>query len=87
MNFISIITEPAIIIITSIFICFVFMVLVNYTKIEKNLGAVYKFLQSLNKKEISYRFNQLDEYMNGNSYTSISWEDMKKALIFPEFVF
>ncbi len=87
MNFISIITEPAIIIITSIFICFVFMVLVNYTKIEKNLGAVYKFLQSLNKKEISYRFNQLDEYMNGNSYTSISWEDMKKALIFPDKIF
>lgn len=87
MDFISIITEPAIIIITSIFICFILMILVNYTKIEKNLNSVYKFLQSLNKKEISYRFNQLDEYMSGNPYTTTSWEDMKKAFIFPDKIF
>ena len=41
-------------------------------------------MQSLNKKEISYRFNQLDEFMSNNSYTCTSWEDFKKALIFPE---
>lgn len=56
----------------------------NYSKTEKNLKSVYQFLQSMNKKEISYRFNQLDEFMSGNSYTSTSWEDFKKALIFPE---
>jgi hypothetical protein len=56
----------------------------NYIKIENNLKPVYQFLVSLNKKELSYRFNQLDEFMRGNVYTSTSWEDFKKALIFPE---
>ena len=84
MTFMNIITEPAILIITSIFLFFIMVALGNYSKTEKNLKSVYQFLQSMNKKEISYRFNQLDEFMSGNSYTSTSWEDFKKALIFPE---
>ena len=84
MTFISIITEPAILIITAIFLFFIMTILRNYNKTERNLKSVYNFLQSMNKKEISYRFNQLDEFMNNNSYTNTSWEDFKKALIFPE---
>ena len=84
MTFMNIITEPAILIITSIFLFFIMVALGNYSKTEKNLKSVYQFLQSMNKKEISYRFNQLDEFMSGNSYTSTSWEDFKRALIFPE---
>lgn len=84
MNLITIITEPAILIITAIFLFFIITVLRNYNKTEKNLKSVYEFLLSMNKKEISYRFNQLDEFMSSNSYTSTSWEDFKKALIFPE---
>lgn len=84
MSFIQIATEPAILIITTIFLFFIITVLRSYNKIEKNLKSVYSFLASMNKKEMSYRFNQLDEFMNGNNYTSISWEDFKKALIFPE---
>ena len=87
MNFNTIIMEPAIIIITSIFLLFILTVFASYTKTETNLKKVYKFLSGLNKKEISYRFNELDEFMSGNSYTSTSWEDFKKALIFPEKVF
>ena len=49
--------------------------------------TVVKFLCAvkfnMNKKEITYRFNQLDEFMSNNSYTNTSWEDFKKALIFP----
>lgn len=84
MTLTMIFTEPAILIITSIFLFFIMTVLWNYNKTERNLKSVYQFLQSLNKKEISYRFNQLDEFMSGNSYTSTTWEDFKKALIFPE---
>lgn len=84
MTLTTIFTEPAILIITSIFLFFIMTVLWNYNKTERNLKSVYQFLQSLNKKEISYRFNQLDEFMSGNSYTSTTWEDFKKALIFPE---
>ena len=39
---------------------------------------------SLNKKELSYRFNQLDEFMSKNDYINTHWEDFKKSLIFPE---
>lgn len=84
MTFITIITEPAILIITAIFLFFIMTALKNYSKTEKNLKSVYGFLQTMNKKEISYRFNQLDEFMSENSYTNTSWEDFKKALIFPE---
>lgn len=84
MTFTSIFTEPAILIITTIFLFFIMTVLRNYNKTEKKLKSVYDFLQSMNKKEISYRFNQLDEFMTENSYTNTSWEDFKKALIFPE---
>ena len=87
MTFTNIFTEPAILIISAFFLFFTMTILVNYSKTEKNLKYVYDFLKSLNKKEVSYRFNQLDEYMSGNSYTKIPWEDMKKALLFPEKLF
>ncbi len=84
MTIITIFTEPAILIISAIFLFFIMTILWNYSKTEKNLKSVYNFLQSLNKKEISYRFNQMDEFMSGNAYTATTWEDFKKALIFPE---
>lgn len=84
MNFMNIFTEPAIIIITTIFLCFIVIVLKNYNNCEKNLKSVFAFLQTLSKKDLSYRFNQLDEYMKNNSYTTTTWEDFKKALIFPD---
>ena len=87
MNFVTIISEPAIIIITLVFLFFILTTLRNYTKTEKNLKSVYQFLLGIEKKELSYRFNQLDEYMSSNSYTVTSWEDFKKALIFPEKLF
>ena len=33
---------------------------------------------------MSYRFNEIDTFMRNNTFTSTSWEDFKKALIFPE---
>ena len=84
MTLIGIATEPAILIITAFFLCFIMTVLMNYTRVENNLKSVYEFLKTLNKKEISYRYNELDEFMSQNLYTSTSWEDFKKALIFPE---
>lgn len=84
MTLLSIFTEPAVLIITAFFLFFIITVLKNYTKIEKNLKSVCEFLNSMNKKEISYRFNQLDEFMSSNNYTNTTWEDFKKALIFPE---
>lgn len=84
MTFMTVITEPAIVIITAIFLFFIMTVVKNYSKTEKNLKSVHDFLLSLDKKEMSYRFNQLDEFMSNNSYTATSWEDFKKALIFPE---
>ena len=84
MDLLKIATEPAILIITGCFIWFLFTVITNYTKVNINLKRVYNFLHSLEKKELSYRFNQINDFMATNSYTSILWEDFKKALIFPE---
>lgn len=84
MTLFQIITEPAILIITIFFLFFIMLVLRNYTKVKSNLSSVHEFLRSLNKKELSYRFQQLDEYMLSNKFTSTAWEDLKKALIFPE---
>ena len=87
MDFIQILKEPAILVITAFFLFFTFNVMLNYSKTEKNLKSVYKFLSTLNKKEVSYRFNQLDEFMISNPYTTTCWEDFKKALVFPEKLF
>lgn len=87
MTFLTITTEPAILIITAFFVFFVINVIKNYTRLEKNLKKIVTFLQSMNKKELSYRFNQLDEYMSENFYTSTVWEDFKKALVFPDKIF
>ena len=87
MTILNIITEPAILIITTFFLFFIMLVLRNYTKVQKNLSSVYSFLSSLKRQELSYRFNELDEFMFNNVFTSTSWEDFKKALIFPEKMF
>lgn len=87
MSFLTIITEPAILIITTFFLFFIMFVLRNYTLVKKNLKSVHEFLTSLEKKELSYRFGQLDEFMSGNKYTATAWEYFKKALIFPEKLF
>ena len=84
MDMLKIVTEPAILIITGCFLWFIITVFSNYTKVNINLKRVCKFLHELDKKEISYRFNQINDFMSSNNYTSILWEDFKKALIFPE---
>ena len=84
MTLIKILMEPAILIITAFFLFFIMTVLKNYAKVEKNLNSVCTFLKSLNRKELSYRYQELDAFMTENSFTSVAWEDFKKALIFPE---
>jgi hypothetical protein len=42
---------------------------------------------TFNKNELSYRYKQLDEFMSNNDYMSTSWEDFKKALIFPNKIY
>lgn len=84
MTIFKILTEPAILIITAFFLFFIMTVLRNYSRVEKNLNSVYEFLKTLNQKELSYRFQELDNFMNSNIFTATAWEDFKKALIFPE---
>ena len=84
MTLLTIVTEPAILIITVFFLFFIMTVVRNYNRVQKNLNSVYEFLKTMNKKELSYRFGELDEFMSNNAFTSTSWEDFKKALIFPE---
>lgn len=84
MNIFTLFTEPAILIIIGAFIYFSMIVLSNYTKVELNLKSLYKYLHAINKKELSYKFSKIDEYMSSNNYASTIWEDFKKALIFPE---
>jgi len=84
MTVFNILLEPAIIIIIAVFVCFTFIILTNYAYIETKLKKVSKYLQNIDKKELSYRFTQLDEFMSSDNFTRIIWEDFKKALIFPE---
>ena len=87
MTFTKIFTEPAILIITGFFLFFILNVLGNYSKMERQLKSVYTFLAGMDKKEVSYRFNQLNEFMETNPYTCTIWEDFKKALIFPDKIY
>lgn len=84
MEFITVFKEPAILIIIAIFLFFILFTLRNYYFAQANLKKVYLFLKNFNKKEISYRFAELNEFMVSNSFMSTNWEDFKKALIFPD---
>ena len=84
MELITVFKEPAILIIIAIFLFFILFTLRNYYFAQANLKKVYLFLKNFNKKEISYRFTELDEFMTSNSFMSTNWEDFKKALIFPD---
>ena len=87
MSLITILTEPAVLIITASFVFFILVVVKNYLKVANNLKYVSDFLAGLSKKELSYRFNELDSFMNSNNFTSTTWEDFKKALIYPEKIY
>ncbi len=84
MTIISILIEPAILIITVFFLLFIMTILKNYRKVKLNLCSIYEYLKTLNKNELSYRYQELDKFMSSNDFTSTAWEDFKKALIFPE---
>jgi hypothetical protein len=85
--FYKVITEPAILIITGCFLFFIISVLMTYLRVSKNLKSVYNTLTTFNKNELSYRYKQLDEFMSNDYYMSTSWEDFKKALIFPNKIY
>lgn len=87
MGFLSLLSEPAIIIISLIFVFFIYTVVVNYVRLEKYLKPVYEFLSIMQKRELSYRYEQLNDFMFSNPYTSLPWEDLRKALIFPDKLF
>ena len=76
--------EPAILIITVFFLLFIMTILKNYRKVKLNLCSIYEYLKTLNKNELSYRYQELDKFMSSNDFTNTTWEDFKKALIFPE---
>ena len=84
MELIKIFTEPAILIIIVSFLFCAAYTFKNYNKVRKNLDSVCIFLVSLGKKEISYRFQELDKNLSGNNFTVSAWDDFKKALIFPD---
>ncbi len=87
MTLYTVFMEPAILVITICFLSFLLFTTKNYARIEKQLKKIYEYLKELNKKEVSYKFNQIDEFFVENSFTSTLWEDFKKALIFPEKFF
>ena len=84
MFLIKLFLEPAILIITGCFVWFLLTVFSNYSKVEYNLQKIVKFLQGINKKEVSYKFSQINDFMSENKYICTVWDDFKKALIFPE---
>ena len=84
MSLIKLLLEPAIMVITGCFVWFLLTVFTNYSNVEYNLQKIFKFLQKISKKEVSYKFSQLNEFMSGNKYICTIWDDFKKALIFPE---
>ncbi len=87
MEIMKILSEPSILFTTVIFLFFCQTFIMNYARVGKNLKNIYDFLSNLQKKELSYRFEQMNEFMLSNSYASLPWEDLKKALIFPDKLF
>ncbi len=87
MDFVRILSEPAVIIIASISIFLLIYTVVKYCYISSNLARLYKTLCEYKKQELLYRFNDLDATFMADKFLANVWAEFKKIVIFPEKVY
>jgi hypothetical protein len=87
MDFIlRLLKDPPVLIIISTFIGGVTYTLRRYLNVAKNLNNLYEQLQSFNKNNVSYRYEEFKQVMLSNPCTSKPFEDFQDALVFSDTI-
>lgn len=86
MDFREIFTDIPVLIVIFTFISSLIYCLIQYTKVNKNLKVIIKFLSTFKKNDLNFRFKELDGWMMSNPYVSVIWIEFKNTLVFSESV-
>jgi len=86
MDFKEIFTDIPVLIVIFTFVSFLVYCLIQYTKVNKNLKVIIKFLSTFKKNDLNFRFKELDGWMMSNPYVSVIWIEFKNTLVFSESV-
>jgi len=84
MEFLKILTDPAIIIVFLTFFGIVTYYLKKINLINRELLNLLGFLKRFKKSDLSFRFKELDAVMSANPYVANSWAEFKNTLMFSE---
>ena len=85
-GFLTIFTDIPILIVLSLFIGSVVFCINRYVYVQKNLKLLECFLANFKKSDLNFRFKEIDEWMNSNSYVRTSWCEFKNTLVFSESI-
>lgn len=86
MNLLKIFTDIPILIVLATFIVGLSYCIKNYLYVNKNLKIFYAYISNFRKADLSFRFKEIDEWMQYNPYVSAMWLDFKNTLVFSESV-
>ena len=86
MDFKEIFTDIPVLIVIFTFLFSLIYCLVQYTKVNKNLRTIIKFISTFKKNDLNFRFKELDGWMMSNPYVSVIWIEFKNTLVFSESV-
>ena len=86
MNFKEIFTDIPVLIVLFTFIFSVIYCFIQYVKVNMNLNKIIKFISTLKKNDLNFRFKELDGWMLSNPYVSVLWIEFKNTLVFSESV-
>ncbi len=86
MDFKDIFLDIPVLIVIFTFLTSIIYCIVQYSKVNKNLKIIIKFLSTFKKNDLNFRFKELDGWMMSNPYLSIIWIEFKNTLVFSESV-
>lgn len=86
MNLLKIFTDIPILIVLATFVVGLSYCIKNYLYVNKNLKIFYAYISNFRKADLSFRFKEIDEWMQYNPYVSAMWLDFKNTLVFSESV-
>ena len=87
MDLMRIISEPAVIVIISVFLFLLLYTVSKYCYISNNLKRLKNKLSEYKKQELLYRFNELDDFFQADKFLANIWIEFKKIVIFPEKIY
>jgi len=80
----SLLLDPVILIVVSIFLSILSYFIINIVKINRNLSGLTDVLKTFKKVDLAYRFKELDEIFMQNTFIANYWLEFKNTLVFGE---